>query len=135
VDWSSVVNTILGLSREGRFEELKDFLAKNGISILDDSPCIVRRAFYVLCVGDRVTVYSHGGVRSGVVAGFSIDGVYALIIGCKSERPCRVVYPATVYLPSVSVITFKEFSQFHLTYGAKMLQEFIGSGEESGEGG
>jgi hypothetical protein len=132
VDWSVVVNTILSLSREGRFEELKDFLARNGISILGDSPCIVRRAFYVLCVGDRVTVYYYGGVRSGVVAGFSLDGTHVLIIGCRSERPCRTVYPASVYLPSVSSIVFKEFSQFHLTYGAKMLREFIGFGEESG---
>ena len=135
MDWGSVVSTILSLSREGRFEELKDFLVRNGISILDDSPCIVRRAFYVICVGDRVTVYYHGGVRSGVVAGFSLDGTHALIIGCRSERPCRTVYPASVYLPSVTSIVFREFSPFHLTYGARMLQEFVGSGGESGEEG
>ena len=135
MDWSSVVNTILSLSREGRFEELKDFLIRNGISILDDSPCVVRRAFYVLCVGDRVTVYYYGGVRSGVVAGFSLDGNHVLIIGCRSERPCKTVYPASVYLPSVISVVFKEFSQFHLTYGARMLQEFAGySGESGGEG-
>jgi hypothetical protein len=135
VDWSSVASTILSLSREGRFEELKDFLIRNGISILNDSPCIVRRAFYVLCVGDRVTVYYYGGVRSGVVAGFSLDGTHVLIIGCRSERPCKTVYPATVYLPSVSSVVFKEFSQFHLTYGARMLREFVGFGGESGEEG
>jgi hypothetical protein len=135
VDWNAVVSTILGLSREGRFEELKDFLINNGITILGDSPCITRRTFYVLCVGDRVTLYHQGVVRSGVVAGFSIDGAYVLIIGCKSERPCKVVYPTSVYLPAVNSIVFKEFSSFHLTYGAKMLREFVGSGEESGEGG
>jgi hypothetical protein len=135
VDWGEVVSSILSLSREGRFEELKDFLARNGIAILGDSPCISRRTFFILCVGDRVTVHYHNGVRSGVIAGFSIDGAYALIIGCKSERPCRVVYPASVYLPSVISIDFKEFSQFHLTYGAKMILDFIGSGGESSEGG
>jgi hypothetical protein len=70
-----------------------------------------------------------------VVAGFSLDGTHVLIIGCRSERPCKTVYPVTVYLPSVSSVVFREFSPFHLTYGAKMLREFVGSGGESSEGG
>jgi hypothetical protein len=86
----------------------------------------------VICVGDRVTVYYRGGVRSGVVAGFSIDGTSLLLIGCRGERMCQIVYPVNVYLPHVSSIVFRELSPFHLTYGAKMLQEFVGSGEESG---
>jgi hypothetical protein len=135
VDWNAVVSTILSLSREGRFEDLKDFLVNNGIAVLGDSPCITRRTFYVLCVGDRVTLYYQGVARSGVVAGFSIDGAYVLIIGCKSERPCKVVYPTSVYLPAVSSIVFKEFSSFHRTYGARMLREFVGFGGESDEGG
>jgi hypothetical protein len=86
-------------------------------------------------VGDRVTVYYRGGVRTGVIAGFSMDGTSLLLIGCRGERMCQGVSPANVYLPFVSSIVFREFSPFHLTYGAKMLQEFIGSVEESGEGG
>jgi hypothetical protein len=133
--WEEVLTQILTLSREGRWEELQDFLAKRGIAIMNDSPCIIRKAFIVLCVGDRVTVSYKGGVRTGVIAGFSMDGTSMLLVGCRGERMCRVVSPVNIYLPHVSSIAFKEFSVFHESYGAKMLMEFLGvSGDSDVEG-
>jgi hypothetical protein len=126
---------VLTLSREGRWDELRDFLARRGIAILDESPCIVRKTYIVLCVGDRVTIYFRGGVRTGVVAGFSMDGMNVLLLGCKGERPCQSVSPSTIYLPLVSSVVFREYSPFHDSYASKVIMDFLGSSEESGEEG
>ena len=126
---------ILTLSREGRWEELRDFLARRGIAILDESPCIVRKTYIALCVGDRVTIYYRGGVRTGVVAGFSADGMNVLLLSCKGERPCQSVSPSTIYLPLVSSVVFKEYSPFHESYASKVIMNYLGLSEESsGEG-
>jgi hypothetical protein len=127
LSWSEVASQILILSREGRWDELRDFLVRRGIGIVGDNPCFVRRTFIVICVGDRVTVHYRFGVVTGVVAGFSMDGTSLLLIGCRGERMCRVARPINVYLPHVSSIAFKELSPFHESYGAKMLMEFLGS--------
>jgi hypothetical protein len=131
LSWSEVVSQILELSREGRWEELMDFLVRRGIGIVSDNPCFVRKAFIVICVGDRVTVYYRLGAVTGVVVGFSMDGTSLLLIGCRGERMCRVVRPISVYLPHVSSIYFREYSPFHESYGAKMLMDFVGSSEGS----
>jgi hypothetical protein len=135
LDWSEVMSQILVLSREGRWEELMDFLVRRGIGVADDKPCFVRRTFIVICVGDRVSVYYRFGAVTGVVAGFSMDGTSLLLIGCRGERMCQVARPFTIYLPHVSSIYFREYSPFHESYGAKMLMDFLGSSEESGEEG
>jgi hypothetical protein len=129
--WSEVVSQILTLSREGRWDELKDFLVRRGISIASDNPCIVRKTFIVICVGDRVTIHYRLGAVTGVVAGFSMDGTSLLLIGCRGERMCQVARPVSVYLPHVSTIYFREYSPFHESYGAKMLMDFVGSPEGS----
>jgi hypothetical protein len=129
------MSQILVLSREGRWDELRDFLSRRGIAIVDDKPCFARKAFTVICVGDRVSVYYRFGAMTGVVAGFSMDGMSLLLIGCRGERMCQVVRPINIYLPYVSSIYFREYSPFHESYGAKMLMEFLGSPEESEEEG
>jgi hypothetical protein len=126
---------ILTLSREGRWEELRDFLARRGIAILDESPCIVRKTFIVLCVGDRVTIYYRGGVRTGVVAGFSADGMNVLLLGCKGERSCQSVSPSSIYLPLLSSVVFREYSPFHESYASKVIMDYLGLSGESGEEG
>jgi hypothetical protein len=132
MSWSEVMSQIMVLSREGRWEELQDFLVRRGIAVVDEKPCIARKTFTVICVGDRVTVSYKGGVKTGIIAGFSMDGTSLLLIGCKGERLCQSVYPISVYLPYVSSISVKEFSPFHESYGARMLMEFLGFSEDSG---
>jgi hypothetical protein len=131
MSWSEVMSQIVVLSREGRWEELRDFLVRRGIAVVDEKPCIARKTFTVICVGDRVTVSYKGGVKTGIVAGFSMDGTSLLLIGCKGERLCQSVYPINVYLPYVSSISIKEFSPLHESYGARMLMKFLGFSEES----
>jgi hypothetical protein len=132
LSYSEIASQILVLSREGRLDELRDFLVKYGIAIIDEKPCIARKTFMVICVGDRVTVSYRFEAFTGVVAGFSMDGTSMLLIGCKGKRMCRGVNPISIYLPHVSYVTFREYSPFHESYGVRMLAEFLGYSEESG---